>query len=85
MITESTTVLSRSVSRPRKTADPLNAPGAKWRQRVRLVDSVARWRNAQVVKVDFAIERSIKITIGEFVRVLGKRSKSWSQNHRSHD
>jgi hypothetical protein len=85
MITKSTTVFSRSVPRPRRTADPLNDPGAKWRQRVRLVDSPVRWRKAQVIKVDFAIERSIKITIGEFVSMLGKKSKSCSQNHRTHD
>ena len=85
MTTKSTALLVRYRHRSPNTDDPMNDAFAKPQRRALLAGRNARWRNAQVIKVSFAVERSIEVAIGRCDSSLGKKSKSYSQGHPSHD
>jgi hypothetical protein len=85
MITESTTALNRGLPHPTKAMDPVTDPMTKPPRRIRVVDGVAKWRKARVIKVHFAIERYIEVGIGSCASSPRKKSKPCSQGHHAND
>lgn len=85
MITESTTALNCSFPHPTKGMDPLTDPMTKPPRRIRVVGGVGKWRKARVIRVHFAVERSIEIAIGKAGSSPRTKSKPYSQAHHAND